>query len=174
MARPSEAERRRIAISVIAAGAVGVALTLVVFALNTLHPANPIGPLRTYTEVQKEALSSLQALVDSGIATTSGLVGLFGAAVMGFHERLNLSRAEAIGASCALFFCVLSSLMGAYAKVKIVEMLGTSDMYILDPVIIWPLSIQLYSAVGALACLAGVVAHKSLAASAKPKKAVQS
>jgi hypothetical protein len=149
--------------AILAAGIGAIVTVLFVLVVRRLASVGVKRPGDTieehaYNALQSLAITNLQALVDGGLAISSGFVALFGAAVLGFHDRLKLSPAEAIAASFALFFCVVSSLAGTFVKIKIAQMMARELYYVLDPIIGVPLTVQLFAIVAALGALSCVLA----------------
>jgi hypothetical protein len=121
------------------------------------------GQLTQYSALQNQALANIDALVEKGLTLALGLIGALGAAVLGFNERLKLSRSDTIGLACTLYFCVLSVTAGIFVKIKLAEMMGgLTEPYFTDPIIDGPLSLQLYAMIAAIAALAWTIVYRSI------------
>lgn len=152
----------------IVAGIVGAAvfasLALLVLHFSAVQPP-PRGEIAAYSELQKLAIANTDALVERGVAFAVALIGLLGTAVLGFNERLKLSRTDSIGLGITLYFCVMSVTAGVFVKIKLVEMVGRGVApYVTDSVVNLPLSTQLYSMVAAIGALAWTIVYRTASA----------
>ncbi len=152
----------------VVAAAIATSLAAYIAWMSEFDAPSGLRGIEKYTDLQAAAISDADALIERGLTLTLALVSLFGAALLGLHERLKFSRADAVAAGVALFFCVASSISGVFAKIKITEMKANGfEPYLTEPIIAIPLTLQLYTIVFALAAIAWMIAYKVFVAASE-------